>query len=150
MFRAPERGQMAMPDEPFTLKSEEMLKISEDAVEIAVDWQRAAESAQTARDRERIEMRLKRCHRTGPLIAMRDLQKGRTMNALLREALTIAKEKGAERPDRIARRYRLGILCWFCDNNPGVLNPPQVGVGVGNDDKSEYRDPGTDPEYYSM
>jgi hypothetical protein len=78
---------------------------------------------------------------------MHDLQKGKTMIPLLHEALAIARERGVEGPDRIARRYRLGMLCWFCDNASELLsNQQQVGPIVTADDPWDwsYEEPDRD------
>jgi hypothetical protein len=100
-----------------------MLKQSNDGKQIEIVWQRLGESKQTIRDRdrERVELRVRRCHGTRLLIVMLDMQRGKTTKDLIDEAQMNVRERCVCVPDRIARRYRLTMLRWFCDNDPGRL-----------------------------
>jgi hypothetical protein len=97
---------------------------------------------QTAREHERLSKRMRFC---GPEIdrveAVLERAFGRLTMALLQTiaANCTALTNGALRPDRLARRHRPAMICFFCENWPIVSHlmtqnnltarPPDPDVG---------------------
>jgi hypothetical protein len=76
-------------------------------------------SEQTTRDNERLVERMRRCAATFQSIEriLDGVAGKRTMSQLITVADECAlRDPSLLPPDRLARRSRSGLLCWFCEN----------------------------------
>jgi hypothetical protein len=86
-------------------------------------------TGQTARDHVEAQRRLAGI---GPLfVLMKHRLSGWTKKELLRMAKEIATAKQIPRADRVARRRRDVLICWFCRCAPEFLFSPQLDPGQG-------------------
>jgi hypothetical protein len=113
---------------------------------------------QSAREHERLSKRTRFC---GPELdrveAVLERAFGRVTMAVLQTlaANCVALTNGALKPDRLARRHRPAMLCFFCENWPAIshlmtqnnLMAPQLAADIGEPDPLSIsallnRDPG--------
>jgi hypothetical protein len=76
-------------------------------------------SRQTARDNDCVQQRIAACAAIFPDVKAR--LKGGTKDELLKYAEDIAQQRHLPPPDRVCRRSRDAVICWFCANAPNVL-----------------------------
>jgi hypothetical protein len=69
---------------------------------------------------------------------MRNALHGKKSTDLFAEAEALVATTGCDRPDRLARRHRAALVCWFCQNDAGRVKPLQAATigGPGNDESS--------------
>jgi hypothetical protein len=83
-------------------------------------------SSQTIRDHTEVEDRRRRA---GALFEAMECQlDDLTKKELVARACEISQKTGCPKPDRLCRRQRIGIICWFCKYGANYeTDRPKVG-----------------------
>jgi hypothetical protein len=85
-------------------------------------------SAQTEKDN--VSLSARKTALGSKFDAMKDFLKGKTKVELLFAARLLRKERNIEKVDRVAKRHRDALICWYCESCPDVLNANSVLLDI--------------------
>jgi hypothetical protein len=76
--------------------------------------ERPGTTRQKQRDRNELRQRCSCCPRAA-FERMEIALRGQSKSRLVREGLSRSRETKCPRPDRLCRRQRVALICWFCE-----------------------------------
>jgi hypothetical protein len=68
-----------------------------------------------------------------------------TCGALMELAQSLIRDRGLPALDRLARRQRTGLICWFCEHCPDIMVNPQLFIWVPSSQRREAADRQREP-----